>query len=165
MIKTAAQEFFNVIHHNRLVYNACWEDPKIDRQLLNLDPTSKLVVITSAGCNVLDYLLDSPKEIHAVDVNYRQNALLELKLALFARRDFRDLFSLFGLGGCEDYQKIYHAVRDFLSPAAQDFWDKKINYFSGRGLRKSFYWRGAAGDFAWLFRLLVRKGQQRPGCD
>jgi S-adenosylmethionine-diacylglycerol 3-amino-3-carboxypropyl transferase len=62
---------------------------------------------------------------------------------------------LFGLGGCEDYQKIYHSVRDFLSPAAQEFWDKKINYFSGRGRRKSFYWRGAAGDFAWLFRLIL----------
>jgi S-adenosylmethionine-diacylglycerol 3-amino-3-carboxypropyl transferase len=155
LIKSAAQEFFNLIHHNRLVYNACWEDPKIDRQLINLDPTSKLVVITSAGCNVLDYLLDSPEEIHAVDVNDRQNALLELKLALLARGDFHALFSLFGLGGCEDYQKIYHSVRDLLSPPAQEFWDKKINYFSGRGLRKSFYWRGAAGDFAWLFRLIL----------
>ena len=48
-------------------------------------------MITSAGCNALDYLLDSPREIQAVDVNFRQNALLELKLALFARRNFDDL--------------------------------------------------------------------------
>jgi len=35
--------------------------------------------LTSAGCNVLEYLLDSPAEIHAVDVNPRQNALLHLQ--------------------------------------------------------------------------------------
>ncbi len=83
------------------------------------------MVITSAGCNVLDYLLDSPLEIHAVDVNYRQNALLELKKALFAGRDFDDLFAMFGRGGCERYQEIYRSVRDLLSPAAQDFGIRK----------------------------------------
>ena len=155
MFKIAAEEFFNLIHGHRLIYNTCWEDPRIDRQLLQLDSHSKIVVITSAGCNVLDYLLDSPQEIHAVDVNYRQNALLELKKALFAGRDFDDLFAMFGRGGCERYQEIYRSVRDLLSPAAQEFWDQKINYFSGRGLRKSFYWRGAAGDFAWLLRRVL----------
>ena len=39
-------------------------------------------MLTSAGCNALDYLLDGPAEIHAVDVNFRQNALLELKAAV-----------------------------------------------------------------------------------
>jgi S-adenosylmethionine-diacylglycerol 3-amino-3-carboxypropyl transferase len=161
LLKTAAQEFFNLIHGNRLIYNVCWEDPRIDRQLLRLGPGSKVVVITSAGCNVLDYLLDSPQEIHAVDVNYRQNALLELKLALFARKDFDDLFAMFGRGGCADYQEIYQSVRELLSPLARNFWDQKINYFSARGLRKSFYWRGAAGDFAWLLRRFLLGNDQR----
>ena len=55
-----------------------------------------------------------------------------------------------------------NATRKFIDPsgiccrlAAQDFWDQKISYFSGRGLRKSFYWRGAAGDFAWLLRRVL----------
>ena len=155
MFKKAAEKFFNLIHGHRLIYNTCWEDPRIDRQLLQLDFASKIVVITSAGCNILDYLLDGPKEVHAVDVNYRQNALLELKMALFAGRDFEDLFAMFGRGGCDGYQEIYRSVRDLLSPAAQGFWDQKINYFSGRGLRRSFYWRGSAGDFAWLLRRVL----------
>jgi S-adenosylmethionine-diacylglycerol 3-amino-3-carboxypropyl transferase len=155
---------FNLIHCNRLIYNACWEDPRIDRQLLKLDSMSKVVVITSAGCNTLDYLLDSPREIHAVDVNYRQNALLELKLGMFARRNFDELFAMFGRGSCKNYQEIYQSIRDLLSPAAQNFWDQKINYFSGRGLRKSFYWRGATGDFAWLLRrVLIGYDCQRYG--
>ena len=157
---------FNLIHGNRLIYNACWEDPQIDRQLLKIDADSKVVMITSAGCNALDYLLDSPREIHAVDVNYRQNALLELKLALFARRNFADLFAMFGEGGCDNYQEIYQDIRELLSPEAQRFWDQKIKYFSGRGLRKSFYWRGAAGDFAWLMRkILLGSGERRRAID
>ncbi|HAY22737.1 MAG TPA: DUF3419 domain-containing protein [Desulfobacterales bacterium] len=155
MFKGAAQQFFDLIHGHRLIYNACWEDPRIDRQLLRLEPQSELVVITSAGCNILDYLLDSPKEIHAVDVNYRQNALLEFKLALFARGNFEDLFALFGNGGIENYQEIYRSVQEDLSPAARKFWDRKIKYFSLGGVRRSFYWRGAAGDFAWLMRLIL----------
>jgi S-adenosylmethionine-diacylglycerol 3-amino-3-carboxypropyl transferase len=153
---------FNLIHGNRLIYNACWEDPQIDRQLLQIDTDSKIVMITSAGCNALDYLLDAPREIQALDVNFRQNALLELKLALFARRNFDDLFAMFGDGRCDQYQEIYQDIRDLLSPAAQSFWDRKISYFSGQGWRKSFYWRGGAGDFAWVLRrILMWNGQRR----
>ena len=32
-------------------------------------------MITSGGCNALDYLLDEPRRIYAVDMNPRQNAL------------------------------------------------------------------------------------------
>ncbi len=164
MFKVATEDFFNLIHGNRLIYNTCWEDPRIDRRLLQLNSASNIVVITSAGCNVLDYLMDCPGEIQAVDVNYRQNALLELKMAVFAKGEFNDLFAMFGRGGSERYREIYRSVRDLLSPAAQGFWDQKIAYFSGRGLRKSFYWRGAAGDFAWLFRLfLFSKGNNGQG--
>lgn len=152
--------FFQLIHGNRLIYNACWEDPRLDRQLLRLDGESDVVVITSAGCNVLDYLLDGPRAIWAVDVNYRQNALLELKLAFLRRREFPDLFAFFGTGHSAAYRETYNSLRNSLSPAARAFWDNKIAYFSGQGLRKSFYWRGAAGDFAWLLRrVLVGNGQ------
>jgi S-adenosylmethionine-diacylglycerol 3-amino-3-carboxypropyl transferase len=53
---------FKTIHQRYLIYNMCWEDPRIDRQLLGLDQHSKVVVLTSAGCNALDYLLDAPAE-------------------------------------------------------------------------------------------------------
>ncbi len=153
--------FFQLIHGHRLIYNACWEDPRLDRQLLNLDGDSEVVVITSAGCNALDYLLDGPKAIYAVDVNFRQNALLDLKLAFFKYRPFVELYAFFGIGHSPTYRETYRALRDALSPLSRAFWDRKINYFSGRGSRPSFYWRGAAGDFAWLLRhLVVGQGQK-----
>ncbi len=73
------QRVFHYIHDNNLIYNTCWEDPRIDRKLLKLDSSSEVAMITSAGCNALDYLLDNPSDVHAIDVNPRQNALLELK--------------------------------------------------------------------------------------
>ncbi len=91
-LKATHDLVFHHVHGGQLIYNACWEDPRIDRELLALQPDSRVVMITSAGCNALDYLLDGPAEIHAIDVNPRQNAVLELKLALITRGDFGDLF-------------------------------------------------------------------------
>ncbi len=141
---------FKAVHRNYLIYNTCWEDPRIDRQLLQFDEQSKIVMITSAGCNALDYLLDQPAAIHTIDMNPRQNALLELKLALIKRGEFRDLFALFGDGYHPDAQKIYQTVRDQLSEAAQKFWDKKLRYFERRGRKTSFYYHGSSGTIAWI---------------
>ncbi|TAE49008.1 MAG: DUF3419 family protein, partial [Cytophagales bacterium] len=53
-------KIFQNIHSNNLIYNTCWEDPRCDREMLQFKNDSKVVMITSAGCNALDYLLDSP---------------------------------------------------------------------------------------------------------
>jgi S-adenosylmethionine-diacylglycerol 3-amino-3-carboxypropyl transferase len=159
MITKLQQQFFAFIHGNRLIYNSCWEDPRIDRQLLQLNGESNVVVITSAGCNVLDYLLDGPGAVYAVDVNFRQNALLCLKMALIRHGNYEALFALFGEGRGLHYRDIYVAVRRHLPAWAQRFWDKKIDYFKPEGMRRSFYWRGGAGDFAWLLQaVLFRHG-------
>lgn len=154
-------KFFAFIHGNRLIYNTCWEDPRIDRQLLDIGPESSVVAITSAGCNALDYLLDGPRDIHVVDVNFRQNALLWLKMALLRHGDQGALFSLFGRGGDPEYRDIYSAIRRDMPDWAQGFWDRKIAYFSPQGVRKSFYWRSATGDFAWVFRNILMNGSKK----
>jgi S-adenosylmethionine-diacylglycerol 3-amino-3-carboxypropyl transferase len=142
---------FRRIHHNNLVYNTCWEDPRCDRELLQLNRTSKVVMITSAGCNALDYLLDDPQQIHCVDVNPRQNALLELKRASIRQLDFNRHFALFGLGRDSQASRIYREeLRPVLPPYAQRIWDRHISHFNGRGVRKSFYQYGTSGFLAWL---------------
>ncbi|MEX2568702.1 MAG: DUF3419 family protein [Cyclobacteriaceae bacterium] len=85
---------FSQIHQNKLVYNTCWEDPRCDRMLMDLQPDSEIVMITSAGCNALDYTLDRPVRIHCVDMNYRQNALLELKKTGLENLDHTTFFEL-----------------------------------------------------------------------
>ncbi len=98
---------FNLVHRNNLVYNTCWEDPRLDRVALDLGPTDNVMVITSAGCNALDYALAEPNHVYAVDMNPRQNALLELKLAGIRHLEFEDFFQMFGAGRLSDAVDIY----------------------------------------------------------
>ncbi len=142
---------FRQVHTKNLVYNTCWEDPRCDRQLLEFQEDSEIVMITSAGCNALDYLLDQPKQINCIDVNPRQNALLQLKLATFKGADFDDLFQLFGKGAHSEVKEVYNnQIRPLLPDFAQKYWDKNLNFFNGKGIRKSFYHYGTSGTFAWL---------------
>ncbi|KPJ92968.1 MAG: S-adenosylmethionine--diacylglycerol 3-amino-3-carboxypropyl transferase [Gammaproteobacteria bacterium SG8_11] len=153
---------FKTVHSRSLIYNASWEDPRIDRELLDLDRNSRVVMLTSAGCNTLDYLVDSPKEIHAIDVNPRQNALLQLKLGLIERGNFDDLFAMFGRGAHPNYRQIYQEIRPSLSDQSIEFWDAKIRYFDKNSKKQSFYYYGTSGLFAWLMsRYLMKKPQIR----
>lgn len=142
---------FQKIHGGQLVYNTCWEDPRADRALLNLQNDSRLVMITSAGCNALDYALDNPAQIHCIDMNPRQNALLELKMALFKTTDFQTLFHFFGLGKVPQATTIFKdAIAPMLPTFAKEYWQRNLFFFNGKGLRRSFYWHGTSGVFAWL---------------
>jgi len=152
MINHLRDWIFKNVHNSNLVYNICWEDPRCDRQIMNINEESKIVMITSAGCNALDYLLDNPAQIHCIDLNSRQNALLELKKALFKHSDYKTLYNFFGEGSYSESETYYKKVlREHLPSFAQDFWDRKIGYFSGKGPKKSFYFRGSSGTLAWLF--------------
>ncbi|UJX39741.1 BtaA family protein [Desulfovibrio sp. JY] len=147
--------FFRLVHGNRLVYNTCWEDPRLDRQLLKLTPHSRVAVITSAGDNALDYLLEDPARIDCVDVNFRQNALLELKRALFSQASFEELYAFFGEGGGAACAGIYQRIRETLPAYAADFWDRNIDYFKNGRLSRSFYYHGASGAVAFAFSKML----------
>ena len=111
---------FRAVHRHNLIYNTCWEDPALDRQALDLGPDDRLVVITSAGCNALDYLLAGCGEVNAVDVNPIQNALLELKTAACRTLDYDSFFSLFGKGRSPYARQMYFdSIRPELSAPAR----------------------------------------------
>ncbi|MEM8864165.1 MAG: BtaA family protein [Planctomycetota bacterium] len=152
-----SRAFFKLCHGNHLVYNTCWEDPRLDRQALELGPTDRVLVITSAGCNALDYALDEPERIDTVDVNPRQNALLDLKKAAIRQLDYDEFFALFGRGVASDWASDYARLRGELPPASQEYWDKYGKFFLGEGRRDSFYFRGSAGLFAWFINGYINR--------
>jgi S-adenosylmethionine-diacylglycerol 3-amino-3-carboxypropyl transferase len=135
--KRVHDRLFNAVHGNRLIYNTCWEDPRLDRELLGFDSDSRVVMITSAGCNALDYLLDDPAHVHCVDMNFRQNAVLELKRPLRrGENGFKDLFALFGAGAHPRFKDILASVDADLPCPAKEYWQ-------GQGHENSFqagYW-------------------------
>jgi len=144
---------FNFVHGNNLVYNTCWEDPRLDHRAMELTARDDVLVITSAGCNALDYALASPNSVHAVDMNPRQNALLELKLAGIRHLEFEDFFQLFGRGHLPEVRAVYENVlRDSLSEFSQTYWDRWIKFFDNR---RPFYFRGTSGGFAQLINMYI----------
>jgi S-adenosylmethionine-diacylglycerol 3-amino-3-carboxypropyl transferase len=139
--------FFNQILSRHLIYNQCWEDPAIDNEVLDVRSGDRLVMITSAGCNALDYLLHGPALIQCVDVNPQQNALLELKIAAIETLSYEQFFEMFGTGRIRDNRRIYRELlRARLSESARRIWDRRIGYFDTNGV--GLYFHGAAGFFA-----------------
>ena len=151
------QRVFNAIYSRSLVYNTCWEDPAVDRQALRLGPDDTVLVITSAGCNALDYALCGPARVHAVDANPRQTALLELKLSALHHLGYEDFFQLFGHGRHPRFEALYRdALRSGLSPFARGFWDRRNHWFSHREDKGSFYYHGLSGLVARGMRGYLR---------
>jgi S-adenosylmethionine-diacylglycerol 3-amino-3-carboxypropyl transferase len=144
-------KIFKAVHGRNLVYNTCWEDAALDRAALSLRSDDRVLVITSAGCNALDYLVAGAGEVNAVDMNPIQNALLELKVAAIAALDYDDFFALFGNGYSPHAQQLYaDGIRGRLLPPARRYWDRHISFFQGGGWRHSFYYRGSSGLLAKL---------------
>lgn len=147
---------FCFVHGRHLIYNTCWEDPRLDRAALRIGPDDRVLVITSAGCNALDYALAGARHVYAVDVNPRQNALLELKLAGIRALAFEEFFALFGRGRWNAFPDAYRRrLRPVLSAAARAYWDRHFDFFTPSSGRPSFYFHGTTGFFAWLMNLYV----------
>ena len=149
-----SRRMFSLVHGHNLVYNTCWEDPRLDRAALDLGSDDSVLVITSAGCNALDYVLTEPAHVYAVDMNPRQNALLELKIAGIKQLEYEDFFAMFGLGRLPGVREIYEQkLRDLLTPWSQSYWDKHVRFFDNQ--RRSFYYRGTSGSFARVINLYI----------
>lgn len=155
MIFSLSNLWFHFVHSNFLIYNICWEDSDIDRKLLKIDANSKLLTITSAGCNVFNYLLDQPKSIHSIDINPKQTALLELKIALISYGDYEEFFNFFGYGKSTNYTSVYKKIRHQLTKPSQFYWDQHISFFNPLG--KGLFYSGAAGMFAQYILRIIRK--------
>ncbi len=151
-----SRRVFQFVHGNNLVYNTCWEDPRLDRQTLNLTSQDRLLVITSAGCNALDYLLAGAGQVYAVDMNPRQNALLELKASAIRNLSYEQFFDMFGRGHLPMAESLYAAkLRESLSAQSRKYWDRWIKFFDHP--KKSFYFRGTSGTFAHMVGNYIDK--------
>ncbi|MGE3335177.1 MAG: DUF3419 family protein [Rhodospirillaceae bacterium] len=146
---------FRFLTTRNLVYNTSWEDPAVDRRVMNLGPNDRVLVITSGGCNALDYALDAPAGVVAVDVNPRQTALLELKLAAIRHLDHADAFSIFGRGWHKDFTALYQSkLRRDLSAFAKTYWDERQNWFASA--EQNLFTRGLTGIVFRIFRSRMR---------
>ncbi len=91
-------EFYSV-DLDRIRYSLVWEDSRTLYQSLDIRPDDRVLVITSAGCNVLNTLLKNPEQVIAIDLNPVQNTLLALKTHVIRHHDHTTLRGLLGLDG------------------------------------------------------------------
>ncbi|MGI8787876.1 MAG: DUF3419 family protein [Pyrinomonadaceae bacterium] len=144
--QSVLQKMF-AVWFDAFVYNQIWEDPRVDLQALRLNENSRVLTISSGGCNALNYLLENPASVTAVDLNRHHIYLLDLKIAaLVFLPTYEDFFNFFGCGkhpaNVENYKKY---IAPNLDEATKRFWNgngffgklfygKRINYFARGGL-------------------------------
>jgi S-adenosylmethionine-diacylglycerol 3-amino-3-carboxypropyl transferase len=144
-----------------LVYTQIWEDPRVDAAALQLDETSRVLTISSAGCNVLNYLIRAPERVVAVDLNAAHMALTRLKLtALKHLPDHETFFRFFGAADDPANLDAYRRhVQPHLRPKTRAFWEQgrgplglgrsRIHHFAD-----GLYDRGKTGLFQRLVHSL-----------
>jgi S-adenosylmethionine-diacylglycerol 3-amino-3-carboxypropyl transferase len=144
--QSVLQKLF-AVWFDAFVYNQIWEDPRVDLQALELDSNSRVLTISSGGCNALNYLLENPQSVTAVDLNRHHVFLLNLKIAaLKFLPTYEDFFAFFGYGKSE---KTIENYEKFIAPRLDEetraFWEsnslvgkithgRRINFFRKGGL-------------------------------
>jgi S-adenosylmethionine-diacylglycerol 3-amino-3-carboxypropyl transferase len=128
-----------------LRYSRVWEDHALLEHGLAITPKDDVLMIASAGCNVLNLLLHDPRRIVAIDLNASQTALLELKLAGIRGLDHAGFLELLGLTRGRPLVR-YDAVRRLLSPDARQWWDSNT-WMLAHGVERTGRLDRFIGDF------------------
>ncbi len=135
-----------------IVFNMSWEDPEMDRQAFRLGPRDTVISISSAGCNPLNFLCQSPRKLISIDGNPAQNAVLELKLACIAALDHEAFFDIFAARRPSVVLRHYRPrLRPLLSARSAEFWDRSLWMLS-----RDLYEFGRMGLFCRILRGLLR---------
>lgn len=131
----------HAITKKEIIYNISWEDPRVERELLNIGEGDVILTISSAGCNVLDYLCEGPKHIVACDFNAAQLAVLELKLECFKHLTHDETFRIWAESDFECFQKCYkNTLRSKCTKVTQEFWDENESL-----IKDNFMFAGTSG--------------------
>ena len=114
-------EFYNVAL-DRLRYSLVWEDACSVYNGLAIQPDDRVLVITSAGCNVLNALLKGPQQVIAIDLNPVQNALLLFKKHLIRHHEPALFRALMGLDGPACVASAFGQVAATLPANERAYW-------------------------------------------
>ncbi|KAF1812739.1 hypothetical protein P152DRAFT_324651 [Eremomyces bilateralis CBS 781.70] len=142
--------------NNDYIYAFTWEDSRVDARLLKIQPDDVILALSSAGDNILSYLLQGSKRVHAVDLNPSQNHLLELKAAAFQALGYADFWKVFGEGRHENFQQLLiEKLSPHMSSAAFQFWlHRGPDTFGKTGLYSTGGSRHAIVLLRHLFKVL-----------
>ncbi len=164
--KRGLQERMFTMAFSGFVYPQIWEDPEVDIPAMKIDSTTDIMTICSGGCNMMNYLTESPASVTAVDLNPAHVALGRLKIA--AIKHLPDYESFFLFFGCADDPKNIENYDQYIAPHLDNFsrnyWEKvvvphgrRINLF-----KKNVYRYGLLGKFIGVVHRVAKLYGQDP---
>lgn len=127
---------------NTFLYSISWEDARVDKPVLDVQPTDKVLTLTGGGDNVFNLVLDGAERVDCVDINPAQYHLMELKLKALQHGSYAELWSLFGEGIMPRFETfLMHKCKPHITDDTLEFWFDRRHYFRSPGI----YFRGAMG--------------------
>lgn len=141
------------------IYNQSWEDSDVDKRVYKLTKDNKILMITTGGDNVLNYLINEPKLIDSVDLNKHQNYLLELKIALIKTLSWDDCVEVLCYNNYKIFTDNYNLISVYLSNDAKLWWDKN------KIIMKNFHHSGIVKYFSYFIKFLIFIGDLQPFID
>jgi S-adenosylmethionine-diacylglycerol 3-amino-3-carboxypropyl transferase len=115
---------------NEILYSQCWEDPLILSKAFNINVKDTIFSISSAGDNSLFLLSKSPKSVVSLDINPKQNFLLELKACAIKILSYDECLKFLGFLECDDRLRIYNIIRPSLKNKCRKYWDANIEFIT-----------------------------------
>ena len=134
------------------IYNQSWEDSDTDKITYKLTKNNNILMITTGGDNVLNYLINEPESIDTVDFNKHQNYLLEMKMALIQALSWEDCVEVLCYNNYKIFINNYHTISLYLSDDAKSWWDKN------KSIMKNFHHSGIVKYFSYFIKFLIYIG-------
>jgi len=135
--------------NNSYIYNQSWEDPDIDKKLYDLKDNNNILMITTGGDNVLNYLLNNPISIDTIDFNKHQNYLLQMKMALIKSLSWNDCFDILAYSDYNKFLNNFHIISQYLTPSAKLWWIKN------KYIMKNFHYSGYVQYFYYFIKFYI----------
>lgn len=160
LTKAGALERLFTFAFRGLVYPQIWEDPVVDMEALEIQPSDHIVAIASGSCNILSYLSANPAKISGIDLNGAHIALGRLKIcALQNLPDYEAFHAFFGQADAKSNLAAYQKyIRPKLDPVSASYWDARRGFGRRRisAFSRNFYRYGLLGKFIGSGHLLSR---------
>jgi ubiquinone/menaquinone biosynthesis C-methylase UbiE len=131
------------------IYPLSWEDANVDREVLKINEEDSLICITTGGDNILNYLIDEPKEIITCDFNKHQNFLLEMKMSSISVLNSDEYYEMYFNNNLSIWKKNkIELINNLKSTESKNFW--AVN---GNDIFKNFIFSGSCKYIKYLIYI------------
>ena len=146
LIKSEVEDYakFDMIR-----YAQVWEDTDILLEALDIKEDDNILSIASAGENSISMLIKNPKKVYAIDLNKKQIACIEFKIACYKYLEYQECMELIGVFESEKRIQLYEKIKNNISEETRNYLDENIEFIKN-GIINS-------GKFENYFKIFRKK--------